>query len=135
MSDVIELWLPKPPDNANARHAWRKALSLKKHYWHQLDARLAIRYHFPPPPTHPIEKARIEVSFFHSAKRFLDTENAMRRLKPAVDWLVGNGYLAGDDPAHLEWTIPVQIHDKPRTAPPLCTVRVRLIPLASEVAA
>lgn len=132
---ALTLWLPKPPDNANARHAWRKATTLKKQYWDELSSRLRIGYHMPKAPARPIPKARLEATYYHAANRFLDTDNAVRRLKPAIDWLVGNDYLVADDPAHLVWTIPEQIHDKPRTAPPLCTVRLRLIPLASEAAA
>jgi hypothetical protein len=135
MIDTLELWLPKPPDNANARHHWRKALTLKQHYWRELDARKALGYHFPPAPAHPIPRARLEARYYHSAKRLLDADNAIRRLKPACDWLVRNGYLAGDDPARLVWTIPEQIVDRSKEAPPLCTVRLRLIALASEVAA
>jgi hypothetical protein len=132
---MIELWFPKPPDNANARHAWRKALTLKQSYWRELDGRRHMGYHCPAPPAQPIPRARLEVRYYHPAKRLLDVDNAIRRLKPALDWLVTNGYLAGDDPAHLEWTIPEQIIDRQKEAPPLCTVRVRLIPLTSEAAA
>lgn len=132
---MIELWIPRPPDNANARHHWRKATSLKKLFWQQLEHRQAIGYHIPPVPAHPIPRARVEARYHHTAKRLLDADNAIRRLKPAVDWLVTQGYLAGDDPERLEWTIPEQIIDRNRDAPPLCTVRLRLIPLASEAAA
>jgi hypothetical protein len=129
--DMIELWLPKPPDNANARHHWKPATDLKKAFWDQLTMRQRIGYHLPKPPAKPLDRARLEGCWFHAANRFLDTDNAIRRLKPAIDWLVGNDYLLGDDPAHLVWTIPEQVHDKPRTAPPMCTVRIRLIELAA----
>ena len=132
---MIELWLPKPPDNANARHHWRKALTLKQAYQAELDGRRALGYHCPPPPAQPIARARLEVRYYHGTKRLLDVDNAIRRLKPAIDWLVTNGYLAGDDPERLTWTIPEQIVDRAKEAPPLTTVRVRLIPLTAEAAA
>ena len=121
------MWLPKPPDNANARHHWRKATTLKKRFWDELTARQRIGYHMPPVPAQPLERATITATYYHAARRFLDTDNAIRRLKPAVDYLVTAGYLAGDDPAHLVWTIPEQVVDR-TTPPPLCTVRLTLTP-------
>jgi hypothetical protein len=129
MSAVIELWCPRPPDNANARHHWRKATTLKQMLWRQMEERLRLGYHFPPPPTKPLQRARVEWTYFHPTKRFLDQDNAHFRTKPICDFLVSHGYIAGDDPAHLVNCTPEQVHDKPRTAPPLCTVRIRLIPL------
>jgi hypothetical protein len=128
----ITLWIPRPPDNANARGHSRQANRVKKAYWDELNRRLAARYHFPSPPAVPMQRARIVATYYYANHRhWLDSDNAMRRLKPVADWLVGNGYLAGDTPAHLEWTIPWQVIDEDGSVPDLCSVHITLTPQAS----
>lgn len=43
----------------------------------------------------------------------MDDDNAMRRLKPLLDWLVGHGYLSGDSRKQIKWVgIPDQVIDR-----------------------
>lgn len=124
----ITLWVPRPPDNANARGHSKALNREKKKFWDELTRRMHTRYHVPPAPDVPFARARIEATYLYPDYRYwLDSDNAMRRLKPLADWLVGNGYIAGDTPNKLEWTVPRQDVGK---TPELCSVRITLTALA-----
>lgn len=124
---MIDLWIPRPPDNANNRAHWGTANREKRRYVEQLDERVAYGL-IPAPKEKPIGHARIDVTWFVSGrKRMLDTDNAIRRLKPFVDWLVSRGYIAGDTPLELVWGPVEQVKRMPpEDAPPLSSVLVRL---------
>jgi hypothetical protein len=127
---MLTFWIPRPPDNANARGSSRKANRVKKEYWDELNRRLAVRYHFPAPPAVPWARARIEATYYYANHRhWLDSDNAMRRLKPVADWLVTRGYLAGDTAKHLEWSVPWQVINEDDSVPPMCSVRITLRPV------
>lgn len=108
----------------------------KRAFWAELDQRAATRFHFPPPPALPLTRAVVTAEYFHPSRRhLLDTDNAIRRLKPAVDWLVRNAYLAGDRAEQLGWTIPTQVVLVPGASTPslpdLCSVRLTLTELVT----
>lgn len=127
------LWIPRPPDNANARQHWGKAASVKRTYLRELAKRVSARL-IPAPPATPIACARITAEWWYAppTSRRLDEDNAVRRLKPVIDWLVTYGYLAGDTPDHVTSLPPIQtLGPPPREAPPLSSVRLTLTPLTS----
>lgn len=127
MSAPLVLWLPKPPDNANSREHWAVANRKKKAYWDQIRRRVQVQL-IPPPPPAPFERAEVRVEWHYPDGRWhLDEDNAVRRLKPAFDWLVSNGYLAGDTPDHLRRP-PIEIRVR-EPVPPLSTVRLTITPL------
>jgi hypothetical protein len=127
---VIVLWLPAPPDNANDRDHWSTKLRKKKAFVRELNVRSVARLGIPPAPAAPLERAEILVEWHYPDLRWhLDPDNAVRRLKPAADWLVKNGYLAGDTADHVRW-LPVVSHVGVPT-PPLSTVRLTIRPLAA----
>jgi hypothetical protein len=124
---MLTFWIPRPPDNANARGHSRVLNREKKKYWRELERRLHTNYFMPDPPPLPLARARIEATYHHINRNWmLDTDNAVRRLKPVVDFLVGWQFLVDDTPDHLEWTIPQQVIGV-QTVPLLCSVRVVLI--------
>lgn len=130
MSGVLTLWIPVPPDNANAREHWAVAAKRKKTLIKQLDQRAAIRHHIPPAPDKPIACAEILVEWYYPDMRWhLDPDNAIRRLKPVADWLVRNGYLAGDTMQHVRW-LPVVEHVGMPT-PEMCSVHLTITPIAA----
>src|SRR3954471_8315373 len=107
---AMTLWLPKPPDNANQRSpgSVHKHARLKREFWEQLDTRRNVKL-IPPPPDTPIASVTVTVEWFYPDQRWhLDDDNATRRLKPAIDWLVANGYLAGDKHGQVRWGDVVQ---------------------------
>lgn len=126
---ALAFWLPRPPDNANSRGSSKAANRVKRDYWKELSRRLDARYHMPPVPAAPLPRARLTATYYYPNHRgWLDSDNAMRRLKPVADWLVGNGFLVNDTPAHLEWTVPTQVVDEDKSAPALCSVLLVLSP-------
>lgn len=129
-ADLV-LWIPRPPDNANNRGHWAKATSAKRLHQHELGKRVTARL-MPGPPALPFSRARIAHQWYYQppeTKR-LDPDNAQRRLKHVVDWLVTYGYLAGDTDAHVSWAETVQIKGcPPADAPPLASVCITLTPL------
>lgn len=126
---MIVLWIPRPPDNANNRGHWRKANTEKIKLLGELETRLAARL-IPDPPAAPFAWAQLESHWFLGGRqRFLDQDNAVRRLKPVIDWLVRRRYLAGDTPLQLQLVPPVQLRQHlPNEAPPLSSVRLTLTP-------
>lgn len=128
----IVLWIPKPPDNANTslKDTGRKVRREKRALWEELTTRLHARQ-LPGPPAHPIQYAHIEVQWHYpNGRHHIDPDNAIRRLKPVLDWLVDAGYLAGDTSDHVRLS-PIEkvVAGSP---PPLCTVRLTLFPINKE---
>lgn len=107
---AVRLVLPLPPDFSNARRHWRVQLAAKKAYWEQLNLLLAARQ-IEAPPRVPIRRARVTATLY--VWSVLDLDNAFARLKWALDWLVGHGYIADDNPRVLRWEhTPRQIVDR-----------------------
>ena len=125
----ITLWLPKPPDNANGRQHWAVANRAKKRHWAELTERMQFRIN-PTPPKEPLQRVEIRAEWYAKRAQWApDKDNIIRRLKPTIDWLVANDYLAGDTAAHVSWADPI-VHVGV-TPPLLCTVRLTLTPLAA----
>lgn len=126
MSRPLVFWLPKPPDNANGRMHYMQANRLKKAYWEELRLRRAYGQIPPEPPT-PFARATVLVEWHYpNGRNHLDPDNAIRRLKHTMDWLVANAYLAGDTGEHVTWLPVATIVGAP--TPALCTVRLTLTP-------
>ena len=122
----LVLWLPKPPDNANARLHWAAANRLKRRYQGELTTRRQAKL-IPPPPPEPLARVTIEIEWHYPNRRHrLDDDNAIRRLKPAADWLVRHGYLVNDTADCVTWTKPEHVIGA--STPPLSTVRLTLLP-------
>jgi hypothetical protein len=102
---TLTLTLPLPPNMANGRGHWRKKDRERKAYLAACDARQAAGL-VPPPPAVPLPWAELHAAMVMWA--FMDCDNAIARLKWAVDWLVTRGYLEGDSRKHLAWTLPHQ---------------------------
>jgi hypothetical protein len=129
VNDPIVLWIPRPPDNANSRAHYGAALVVKRRYLRELDTRLAAKL-LPAPPATPVARAQLESHWWTQGRsRHLDPDNATRRLKPVIDWLVSRGYLAGDTQERLAWVQPVQFRQHlPIEAPTLSSVRITITP-------
>lgn len=127
---ALELWIPRPPDNANNRGHWSHATKEKRALHVELDTRVQARL-IPNPPATPFASISLSSEWFTTGRQqTLDPDNAIRRLKPVIDWLVKRGYLAGDTPKEVSLTMPVQRRaDPPKDAPPLSSVRLTLTPV------
>lgn len=106
---AMKLVLPMPPNRANQRKHWRVALKEKKAYWAALDAlRLARR--LPPIPEAPPRFVALKTKMYVFS--IMDHDNAVARLKYALDWLKAWGYIADDSPKHLRLEMPEQAVDR-----------------------
>ena len=117
---TLTFHLPKPPDNANGRKHWAVALKEKKRLWQELDARRYARM-FPLPPLVAPEMVELAITWrAPRSQHWPDPDNAIRRMKPVVDWLVSHGYLAGDTAEHVRWVQPkYEKHDAKHAASPV----------------
>lgn len=113
----LTLTVPLPPNIANGRMHWQVKLKAKKAYWDTLSL-LANCGKIPAEAVSRPRRARLAATLYlHSP---MDDDNAMARLKWLVDWLVSNGYLAGDSRKHIEWEgLPKQFIDRKN---PRCVV-------------
>ena len=105
----IKLVLPMPPNRANARKHWRVVLKEKKAYWERLDLLYCAR-ELPKAPKSPPERTRLKTQMYVFS--IMDHDNAVARLKLALDWLVRAGYIADDSPKHLDLEMPEQVVDR-----------------------
>lgn len=104
---VLTFVMPMPPNLANGRMHWAKKHKERTNYFGSLNIRQAAGM-LPKPPASPPSKAKIRAKMFLGAP--MDHDNAVARLKWAVDWLVAERYLAGDRPGQLEWeNFPQQV--------------------------
>lgn len=127
MSHCITIWVPRPPDRANARQHWATANRAKRAYHAELDQRASVRHGIPPAPARPIPRATVAVYWHYPDRRHhLDPDNALANLKPLADWLVRRGYLANDTATHVRWLPIESVVGAP--TPPLCTVQLVLTP-------
>lgn len=107
-TDAVRLVLPLPPNAANSRRHWRKALAEKKAYWHRLGWTLLPSYSLAPPK--PFDPAYISLHYY--IWNPMDDDNAMHRAKPLLDWLKGP-YIVDDSRKHLVWaSLPAQTIDR-----------------------
>lgn len=107
---AITLTVPLPPNLANSRMHWRVKHNRKVAYWQTL-SEMANCGLIPAEIVSRPPRARIDATLFLYAP--MDDDNAMARLKWLVDWLVTNGYLAGDSRKHIEWEgLPKQVIDR-----------------------
>jgi hypothetical protein len=105
---TVRLVLPLPPNAANLRRNWRKVYSEKRAYWDSLNM-LEAAGRFDKPAA-PIERARISAHLY--VWSFMDDDNAMSRMKIAIDWLKG-AYIVDDSRKHLQWEgLPEQTIDR-----------------------
>jgi hypothetical protein len=96
---------PMPPNLANGRMHWRVKHKAKTDYWRILDFGQRL---FPRLPDKPFEKATISVVL--RLGHAMDDDNAMARVKWALDWLVTRGYIVDDKRKNLKWEgLPEQI--------------------------
>ncbi len=103
----LRLTIPMPPNMANARQHWRVKLKAKHDYWATLNyMHMAGAFQTPPFPTPA--RSSIHVRMFLGAA--MDHDNAMARMKFALDWLVAMKYIRDDSPKALEWEgLPEQV--------------------------
>jgi len=97
------LALPMPPNMANARMHWRTKDACQNVYADQCAT--LLKEGLLPDAMLPV-KARLTATLH--TQRSMDWDNLTARMKWAVDWLVRNDYLVGDDPAHCEMEMPKQ---------------------------
>jgi len=113
----MESWtlvIPRTPPSANVllRYHWAQRAKLIDEWLHDLWV-VANMAH-----VEPMEKAEVNCTVYYRTKRKRDIPNVMLALdKLVVDSLVRLGYIPDDDPAHLQWTLPVMDVDpeNPRT--------------------
>ena len=101
----MKLTLPLPPNRANARWHWRREKELRDSYFMRCLVMHGLRWRDAP-----LAYARISATLY--VWNISDMDNLMARMKWPVDWLVHRGYITNDDPAHLEWTLPMQQIDR-----------------------
>jgi hypothetical protein len=122
----LVFWIPRPPDNANARGHSRQANRTKLAYWRELEVRKAARVGFPDQPAQPLARFELHsVWHYKNRRNVLDPDNAIRRLKPVCDFLKREGYIAGDTWEHVRWFNP-EVSVTTPDGPPMCSVRVIL---------
>lgn len=118
--------LPLPPNMANARYQghWRSKKRRRLQYLDFADATAAILHTARRPKPIGCEQWRIDapqitdparLSFVLYVGNRMDDDNALARCKWPIDWLVANGYLVDDKPAHCRMTIPEQIITRKKT--------------------
>lgn len=108
--ETLTLVLPLPPNMANGRDHWAKKNKRRKWFNADCDIR-ALTGQLPDPPKAPFQRATIRATLY--VWDLMDHDNAMARMKYAVDWLVSRGYLVDDSPAHLTWEgLPEQVIDR-----------------------
>lgn len=104
---TLVLTLPMPENVANARMHWRTKHRARKSYFGVCDGRQGMGQ-IAPPPLQAFAHATIQATMYLGAS--MDHDNALARLKWAVDWLVTRGYLLDDNRACLAWDgLPHQI--------------------------
>jgi hypothetical protein len=109
---------------------WTQANREKKAFWAELLKRSQIRRGFPAAPSRPLQRVEIRAEWFaRHAGHAPDKDNIIRRLKPAIDWLVANDWLAGDTAEHVSWRDPVVCIGEP--TPILCSVRLTISSIAN----
>jgi len=105
----ITLTLPLPPNMANKRWHWRVKERERRIYNEQCDIWEAMH----EKPVAPLSGVTVSASIETWA--LMDDDNALARLKWAVDWLVTRGYLLGDSRKHITWAgIPEQVVSRVR---------------------
>lgn len=125
---MLKLFIPRPPDIANGRAHWAVVAREKRALWAQLQTRAQTRLGFPEKPPAPIARAEIGVVWhFLLPQHRPDPDNAIRRLKPVLDWLVLNDWLAGDSPDHVTITPPT-FRRGFEGLPPMCSVELTIAP-------
>lgn len=105
----MKLVLPLPPNAANSRRHWRVVLKEKKAYWNACTL-LAMQRGFPKPPPEPMQQVIVRPTLYVWST--MDYDNAVARLKPLLDWIVGHGYIADDSPKHCKLEMPEQFVDR-----------------------
>lgn len=125
---ALVFFLPKPPDIANGRASWQKVLREKRQYFENLNARMRAKHGFPEKPAAPLARARASITWhFALPQHRPDADNAIRRMKYVMDFLVAHEFIAGDSPDYLTWASPSYEHEF-KGMPPLTTVRLILTP-------
>lgn len=121
----LTLTMPMPVNRGNARMHWRPTLRAKKHYFADCDQRQLIGMIPPPPPT-PFGRCVLNATMVLG--QAMDDDNAMARLKYALDWIRTRGYVRDDSRRVIQWAgFPRQIVDRTRIA----CVELRLTELAA----
>lgn len=105
------LVVPLPPNMANdGRVHWRRKYNAQQEYFDTLDLLLAAR-RIPAPPREVPGRVRLTAHLFVWSE--MDDDNALARLKHALDWLRTRGYVADDRRRNIEWTgLPQQTIDR-----------------------
>jgi hypothetical protein len=97
------LTVPMPPSLSNgwlSRAHWAEISAVKNQYYGFLTAMQSLRL-LPKPPAEPPAVALISMHLY--VWQTHDPAGAAAREKMPVDWMVANGYLAGDSDRHLQW--------------------------------
>jgi len=125
---TLTLFIPRPPDIANGRKHWAAVARDKRALWNQLTVRAQTRHGFPTKPATPIAHASIGVTWHYLLPQHKpDPDNVIRRMKPVLDWLVMNGWLAGDSSEHVTLSTPVFVKGT-AGMPKLTSVELTLTP-------
>jgi hypothetical protein len=107
----MTLTLPLPPNMANGRMHWRTKDRKRRAYLEACDYTLGL----PRAPRQPLTSVTLYALMVVWALH--DDDNALARLKWAVDWLVTRGYIAGDSRKHIRWVgLPDQIVNRKEAA-------------------
>lgn len=85
---------------ANGRKHWRAKDRERRAYLNGCDIQQGLGV-IAAPPTRPLAHAQIAACL--TMPNPMDDDNAMARLKWAVDWLATRGYFVRDSRKHLTW--------------------------------
>lgn len=103
------LTLPIPPNIANARMHWTAKHRARRAYRDACTALWVARK--IPRANKPLAFAEVSAHLY--VWSLMDDDNAMARMKFALDWCVHAGYLMGDSRKHLRWEhVPNQTVDR-----------------------
>jgi Holliday junction resolvase RusA-like endonuclease len=103
----LEVDVPGIPPNPNARLHRMAGARIRKEFrrWSQMAALSAIS-DSGHADDFPLERARVEATFFFKTKRRRDEDNLIASLKPLIDGLVDAGVLVDDDLSRLSLATP-----------------------------
>lgn len=106
----MKLCLPLPPNRANARGHWTARHNTDSQYRFVLDS-MKSALMLPTPPIRAWRRVRVRSKLY--VWNIMDEDNAMARLKVAIDWLVMRGYITDDRRENIEWAgVPEQEIDR-----------------------
>jgi hypothetical protein len=113
----LVITLPLPPNRANGRGHWRKWHAARVSYCDWANMRyMATQRHLRTLYEDGVPRdAKLSLGFTLYLGNRMDDDNALARVKWAVDWLVASQHLMDDSPKFCRMSIPSQVITRDKT--------------------